>query len=65
MSGRKVICPECGGKKKVECDYCDGKGGHWTISGGEEVWEKCNICWGSGMKTCLNCNGWGEITVFD
>lgn len=65
MSERRKTCPDCGGKGKVKCDYCDGAGGHWSISGGEEVWETCTVCWGDGTKKCINCNGWGYLTVYD
>lgn len=55
------ICPTCSGSGKVKCEYCDGAGGEWKVSGGEKVWDECPVCRGSGEMTCKVCRGEGGL----
>ncbi|MDB8790967.1 hypothetical protein PN398_09530 [Romboutsia sp. 1001216sp1] len=50
-----VSCPECGGKKVVECD-CTGECGRRAAD------DDCYACGGSATHTCPVCNGKGIVT---
>lgn len=50
-----VSCPECGGKKVVECD-CTGEYERRAAD------DDCYACGGSATHTCPVCNGKGIVT---
>ncbi len=53
-----AICPECEGKKVVQCVKCDGKGNRYFVPV-LDIWETDCDCYGSGVVTCTMCNGLG------
>lgn len=46
-------CPECGGKRVVECDCTGGLGTSHADS-------DCPACGGDGKHTCPACGGTGK-----
>ena len=50
------VCPICQGHGILRCKFC--KNGEVSFLGGL---QPCNRCGGSGLKTCLVCNGHGYL----
>lgn len=57
-------CEECGGKKKINCDTCDGsgstQGNHMENCDLDECKicdsdEECGECFGAGTVECEEC----------
>lgn len=52
-----IICPDCEGKKTINCPLCGGTGKVGT--------DDCTRCSGTGTIDCPTCNGVGTIAHSD
>jgi hypothetical protein len=52
------VCGECDGEGQIDCSECDGDGREM----GDEKWEPCSGCEGTGKENCDECNGDGKVS---
>ncbi len=58
-------CQDCGGKGKVVCTYCQGKGEARTPARHTRFTEQtCDKCRGTGSRLCFPCGGAGDLAVY-
>ena len=51
-------CDHCGGDGEIDCSGCDGDGREM----GDNKWEPCSECEGTGKENCGECSGDGKVS---
>lgn len=55
------ICTTCGGRGRVTCSICKGRGGEYYYGYYYNYFTECDMCRGEGTLRCKTCGGTGKI----